>query len=46
MKLSKNKIGGNIEELKLANENPSNKINDIKSIEEINRKEKVFFKRI
>ena len=44
MKLSKNKIERNIEKLKLANENPSNKINHIKLIEETNRKEKVFLK--
>ena len=45
MKLSKNKIERNIEKLNLANENSSNKINDIKLIGETNRKAK-FFKRI
>ena len=44
MKLTKNKIERNIEKLKMANENPSNKINEAKLIEETNRKEKIFVK--
>ncbi len=44
MKLDKNKIERNIERLRKANENLSNKIDEVKLIEETNRKEKIFLK--
>ena len=44
MKLAKNKIERNIEKIKQAKENPSYKVNEIKLVEEINKKEKIFLK--
>ena len=44
MKLAKNKIERNIEKIKQAKENPSYKVDEIKLVEEINKKEKIFLK--
>jgi hypothetical protein len=44
MKLAKNKIERNIEKIKQAQENPSYKVDEIKLVEEINKKEKIFLK--
>ena len=44
MKLAKNKIERNIEKIKKAKENPSYKVDEIKLVEEINKKEKIFLK--
>ena len=44
MKLAKNKIERNIEKIKQAKENQSYKVDEIKLVEEINKKEKIFLK--